>query len=95
MQKGKRMSQVKPVHVPLPTVDRKATGVNILRLLYERGMTRIDLTRSLGISNTAQVSKYINGKFSPSLDNLVKIAYLLDVTLDDLVVIKKARMDEQ
>ena len=53
-------------------------------LLIERGLKQADLCHMTNIPSS-QISNYITGKTSPSLDNAKIIAEKLDVTLDELV----------
>ena len=53
-------------------------------LLIERGLKQADLCHMTNIPSS-QISNYITGKTSPSLDNAKIIAEKLNVTLDELV----------
>lgn len=61
----------------------------IAELLAERQLKQADLCRKTGIP-TSLMSNYVKGKASPSLDNAIKIANSLGVTLDYLVGHKTA-----
>lgn len=56
----------------------------INELLKVKGIKQADLCRMTGLS-TALISKYSTGQTSPTLDNAIKIADALDITLDELV----------
>ena len=58
----------------------------------KRGYTQKFLAEKLNTKHQL-ISKYERGLNSPSLDRLVEIARILDVTLDELVVIKKMHSD--
>jgi transcriptional regulator with XRE-family HTH domain len=53
-----------------------------------------DLAKSLNTTQ-AQISKYENLYEKPTLEKLVEIAICLDVTLDELIEIKKLHEDEK
>ena len=53
-------------------------------ILAERELKQADLCRATGIP-TSLMSNYVKGKASPTLDNAIKIAEKLNVTLDELV----------
>ena len=56
----------------------------IAEILVERGMTQSKLCDLTELSS-ALVSNYVTQQVSPSLENAVKIADALNVTLDELV----------
>lgn len=53
-------------------------------IMNERGVTSAWLAENVGISKVA-VSNIITGKSSPSLDNLLKIAEVLNVSITELI----------
>lgn len=58
------------------------------RLRKEKKLSQDDLAEQLFISRQS-ISKYENGESTPDLDNLAKIANILEVSLDELVLGKK------
>jgi transcriptional regulator with XRE-family HTH domain len=58
------------------------------RIRKWRGLTQKDLANKLN-TTSQQISKYETLNSQPTLDRLVEIARILDVSLDELVVIKK------
>ena len=71
----------------LPAVDLAATGANILRLRIERAMTVKDLQRIFGFSTPQAIYNWQQGKDLPTVDNLVILASVFEVTLDEIVVV--------
>ena len=69
----------------VPTINVSATAKNISRLMSEAGMTVNDFQKAVGVSIQA-VYKWLNGKTLPTVDNLVIIADIFGVTIDDLIV---------
>lgn len=53
-----------------------------------KGLTQIEAAKRLGISTSALVS-YENGRTSPTVVKLEKIAKLYEVELENLVFLKK------
>ena len=54
------------------------------RLRDARSMTDYSVAKETGIS-TVTLSAWKNGKYTPKVDKLVKIAKLFGVTIDDLL----------
>lgn len=48
------------------------------------GFTQEQLAKKLGV-NRATISKYETGEISPSVDQLIKISNILDVSFDELI----------
>lgn len=53
-----------------------------------RGMTDYQVSKETGIP-TSVISSWKNGKYTPKVDRLVKIAKLFNVTMDELLGIAK------
>ena len=68
-------------------VDIPATGSRIKELAMQRGITPEDFRRCLGLGCVQTIYKWYKGQAIPSIDNLIMIAHMLDVKLDDLIVI--------
>lgn len=63
--------------------------LRLKEILAERGITLKDFAKESGIS-ASNLSNYINGNISPTLDTLNKIANYLQVELTELFVEKEA-----
>lgn len=72
----------------LPIIDVEATCKNLKRLCQERGITALDLQVKLGLESRQACYKWFSGKNLPSIDNMLAISYLLDVTLEEIIVTK-------
>lgn len=59
-------------------------NLKIKEIMGERGVTSAWLAEKVGISKVA-VSNIITGKSSPSLDNVLKIADALNVSITELI----------
>lgn len=73
----------------MPVIDVKATGEKINELRDKAGITVKDIQLFLGFASPYPVYKWINGKNLPTLDNLLALAELLGVKMDDIVVARK------
>ena len=71
-----------------PIIDVTASCQNLKRLCREKGYSALDLQKELGLTSCQAVYKWFAGRNFPSLDNLVVLAYLLDVTIDAIIVTK-------
>ena len=70
-----------------PIVDMTATGRNIVRLRKQAGMTVRDLQDVFGFSNPQAIYKWQRGQAMPTIDNLVVLAAVLGVGLDDIIIV--------
>ena len=73
----------------MPVIDIKATGERINELKDVAGMTVKDIQTIMGFASPYPVYKWINGKNLPSIDNLMMLARILGVKMDDIVVPKE------
>ena len=71
----------------MPVIDMVATGNNIKDLIKNNGMTVKEVAKVFGFTSAYPVYKWQNGENLPALENLVVLAKLLNVTMDDLIVI--------
>lgn len=74
----------------IPTIDMVATGKNIERLRNEAGLSVRDLQDVFGFSTPQAIYKWQHGTAMPTIDNLVVLAALLQVTIDDILVVDAA-----
>ncbi|MDO5438541.1 MAG: helix-turn-helix transcriptional regulator [Erysipelotrichaceae bacterium] len=73
----------------VPRIDMIDTGANILALRKKNKMTVKDLQTALGFNNPQSIFKWQRGDALPSVDNLVILADLFNVTVSDILVIRK------
>ena len=76
----------------IPFVDTVATGRNIDRLRIAAGMSVKDMQRVFGFATPQAIYKWIHGTSMPTIDNLVILAAMLGVTLDEIVVVETVVM---
>ncbi len=69
----------------MPCIDMQATGQRIRQLRVNAGMTIKDIQDACGITSTS-VCNWQKGKALPSVDNLMVLAWLWNVKIDDILV---------
>lgn len=73
-----------------PTIDLMRTGENIVRLRKAAGLTVHDLQMVFGFNSPQAIYKWQNGAALPTVDNLIVLAALLHVRIDDILVTDNA-----
>ena len=73
--------------IRFPVIDPVATGANICRLRKDRGLTVRDLQQYFGFEEPQAIYKWQHGTAMPTIDNLVVLAAVLDVPMDEIIVI--------
>lgn len=69
-----------------PTIDLMRTGANIVRLRKAAGLTVHDLQMVFGFNSLQAIYKWQNGAALPTVDNLIVLAALLHVRIDDILI---------
>ena len=70
----------------LPVIDMAATGINIVRMRRKAGLTVKDLQNIFGFSTPQAIYKWQRGTAMPTVDNLVVLAAVFGVTIDEILV---------
>lgn len=70
----------------LPVIDMTATGINISHLRKSAGLSVRDLQNIFGFSTPQAIYKWQRGLSMPTLDNIVVLAAVFGVALDDIIV---------
>ena len=71
----------------MPVIDMVRTGQNIGRLRKQAGLSVKDLQDVFGFATPQAIYKWQQGAALPTLDNLVVLAAVLQVRMDDILVI--------
>ena len=71
----------------IPIIDMVATGMNITRLRINAGLTVRDLQNIFGFSTPQAIYKWQRGDAMPTLDNMVVLAAVFGVAIDDIIVV--------
>ena len=70
----------------IPVIDMTATGRNITRLRVNAGITMKDLQDIFGFNTPQAIYKWQRGTALPTVDNLVALAAVFRVRIDDILV---------
>lgn len=70
-----------------PTINMVATGRNISRLRERAGLSVKDLAGFFGFATPQAIYKWQHGTAMPTVDNLVVLAAVLGVTIDEILVV--------
>lgn len=76
-----------------PVLDLSATGAKIKSLLRQRGISPRQLQVILSFPYVQTIYNWFSGKNMPSLDNLVVLAQILDVRIDEIIVTKTVNVE--
>jgi len=68
-----------------PTIDTRKTGVNLRRIMDQRGLTVKDVKEYLRLGSVQSVYHWLNGECLPSLDNLYALSQLFQIPVDDML----------
>ena len=68
-------------------IDLEATGENIRRIMHERGVSAVEVQEILGLASVKSVYHWIVGRSLPTVDHLVELASVFDVTVDEILVV--------
>ena len=74
----------------VPAVDMAATGANILRLRIASAMTVRDLQTVFGFTTPQAIYKWQRGIALQTIDNLVILAAVFNVRIDDIIIVREA-----
>ena len=70
-----------------PMINSVATGQNINRMRIRAGMTVRDMQEVFGFATPQAIYKWIHGAAMPTIDNMVILAAMFDVTIDEIVAV--------
>ena len=81
-----RNSEKGGVTMTIPVIDMVRTGENITNLRKAAGLSVHDLQNVFGFNSPQAIYKWQNGTALPTVDNLIVLAALLDVRIDDILI---------
>jgi len=70
----------------MPIIDINATGKNIKKMMIDHGMTVKDMQKVFGFTTGQAIYKWFHGKSLPTIDNMVVIAKMFNVKIDDIII---------
>ena len=79
----------------IPTIDVPATSQNLKKLRENNNITVAQIQKLLGMENPQSIYIWENPekKYLPRIDNLITLAKLYKVTLDEIIIIKEETTD--
>ena len=69
-----------------PTIDMKATGKCIRRIMNQRKLTVKDVQKYLNLSSVQSIYHWLNGQSVPTVDNLYALSELFQLPVDAMIV---------
>ena len=72
-----------------PVINMEATAKNIIRLRQKKGMSVKDLQDIFGFATPQAIYKWQRGTVLPTVDNLLILAELFQVHIDDILIMEK------
>ena len=76
----------------IPTIDMTRTGQNINTLRQLAGISVKDLQDVFGFATHQAIYKWQHGTALPTIDNLVVLANVLGVKIDDILVMADTKV---
>ena len=73
--------------ITIPAIDMMATGRNIEKMRQAAGLTVKDLQMFFGFTTPQAIYKWQHGAAMPTVDNLVVLAVIFGVTIDQIIVV--------
>ena len=73
--------------ITIPAIDMVATGRNIQAMRKAAGISVRDLQDVFGFGTPQAIYKWQRGTAMPTIDNLVVLAAVLQVKIDDIIVV--------
>ena len=64
-----------------PTIDKRKTGIQLRKLMDDRGLSVKDVQQYLGLGSVQSVYHWLNGISLPSVDNLYALSELFQVSM--------------
>ena len=77
----------------IPVIDMTATGMNITRMRIRAGLTVRDLQAVFGFSTPQAIYKWQRGTALPTVDNLVVLAAVFGVRIDEGLIFQGCRQN--
>ena len=74
--------------VNIPTIDMVRTGKNIENLRIRNGMSVKDIQKIFGFVTPQAIYKWQHGVSLPTVDNLVILSMLFNVSIYEILIIK-------
>ena len=76
----------------IPMIDMVRTGQNIHRLRVQAGVSVKELQDIFGFATPQAIYKWQHGTALPTIDNMVVLASVLGVRIDDILVLTDSQI---
>lgn len=76
----------------IPAIDMAKTGQNIMNLRIQAGLSVKDLQEIFGFSTPQALYKWQHGTALPTMDNMVVLAAVFGVKIDDILVVTDTQL---
>lgn len=73
----------------MPVIDVKATGMNIKTIMKAKGFKVTDIQDKCGFNTPQAIFKWMRGDSVPTIDNMIIIADMFGVTIDQIIIVKR------
>ncbi len=73
----------------MPVIDMKATGMNIKTMIKNKGFKIADVQARCGFNTPQAIFKWFRGDAIPTIDNMIIIADMFGVTIDQIIVVNR------
>ena len=73
--------------INIPVIDMIGTGKNITQLRKNCGLSVKDLQDIFGFATPQAIYKWQHGTTVPSIDNLIVLAQIFHVHMDDIIIV--------
>ena len=70
-----------------PVIDMVRTGQNIRNLRIAAGLSVRQVQEAFGFATPQAIYKWQRGLAMPTIDNLIVLAVLFDVTIDEIIIV--------
>ena len=74
----------------MPTIDMQATGENIRTIMQAKHIAVVDVQAVFGFNTPQAIYKWRKGTALPTIDNMIVLAALFNMKIDDIVVVTKS-----
>ena len=76
-----------------PVLDLTATGTKIKTVMKQKGFSARELSVLMDFPYVQTIYNWFSGKNMPTLDNLIVLAQILGVKMDDLIVTQQVEIE--
>jgi hypothetical protein len=72
--------------IEMMTIDMVATGANIKRIMKDNHVKVVEMQRIMGFNTPQAIYKWFRGDAMPTIDNMVIMASVCGVKIDDIII---------